>query len=383
MLKLNNNTLRPGIMAGLALLTVCVMTIHAQNNAGLTPVPGSNGQWQVEQAERSGDARIAPFLGREALWLKNNTAVIRNDQDFTDGTIEFDVAPMEQGHFIAVQFRRSGFRQTENIYLRPFSSGEFDAMQYAPQINGATWQLYPEFNAQAELPRNAWTHVRLAVSGARLQVYVNNTTSPALVVPRLRSDSTTGKVSFWARVNNSPEVWAAALSNVTIRHAPATAIDKRVTPPAGFLTDWEVAELVRQPPGPVTRLPELKGWRAVPVEESGLLNLSRLFGRQTEPVTAFARTTIKATEARLLPLALGYSDQVSVFLNGELLYSGVNAWESRYPGFLGYVKPSGETLWLHLRPGNNELIMATRDDQRFGWGLVAQLATLPAPASEQ
>lgn len=57
------------------------------------PVAGSDGRWVVEGAGRQGDARIAPFEGREALWLRNNTHAILAGAEFTDGTIEFDVAP--------------------------------------------------------------------------------------------------------------------------------------------------------------------------------------------------------------------------------------------------------------------------------------------------
>jgi hypothetical protein len=55
---------------------------------------------------------------------------------------------MAHGDFVAIVFRRESLRNHENIYLRPRSSGEFMAVQYAPRMNGSsTWQLYPDTNS--------------------------------------------------------------------------------------------------------------------------------------------------------------------------------------------------------------------------------------------
>lgn len=339
-------------------------------------VEGSNGQWHVETTDRAGDARIAEFLGRPALWLKNNTHVIRSGIEFIDGTIEFDAAPMDKGNFIGILFRRESFQNQENIYLRAHRSGLYNAVQYAPRVNGSsTWQLYPEFNATADLPRNQWTHVRVEVRGSRLEVYLNNNPQPVLVVARLRGNPGTGGVSFWGRVNDQPTEWAAALSNISIRPAAPlkTNMSPRPAPPAGTLTSWEVAGPVQSEKGAVTSIPQAKQWRAVEVEESGLVNLNRAFGNVRGRWTAFARTTVKATQAQTALLELGYSDDVTVFLNGEPVYAGVNGFESRHPEYMGFVKPEYENVFLKLRPGDNEIILAVTDDQRFGWGFIARL----------
>ena len=95
---------------------------------------GSNEEWFVEGANRAGDARVAEFLGRQALWVRNSTQVIRSGIDFADGTIEFDVAPMDKGHFIGLLFRRATPTNQENIYLRVHRSGLYNALQYAARI---------------------------------------------------------------------------------------------------------------------------------------------------------------------------------------------------------------------------------------------------------
>jgi hypothetical protein len=64
---------------------------------------------------------------------------------------------------------------------------------------------------------------------------------------------------------------------------------------------------------------------------------------------------------------------VTVFLNGEPVYFGVNGFESRHPEYVGFVKPEYENVTLNLRAGANEITLAVTDGQRFGWGFVARL----------
>ncbi len=263
---------------------------------------GSNEQWYAEGKERASDARVAEFLGRQALWLKNGTQVMRSDLEFVDGTIEFDFAPMTNGNFLGVIFRRVSFGNHENIYLRLHRSGLYNAIQYAPRMNfSPTWQLYPEFNAVAEFPRNQWTHVRLEVSATSMEMYLHNQEKPVLVVARLRGVTDKGAVSFWGRVSDRPAEWAVAVSNVSIRPANSskTGASGRPAPPPGTLMSWELAGPVKTEGAEVTSLPELKDWRAVATEESGLVNINRALRRTPERSTAFARTTLPASDARL------------------------------------------------------------------------------------
>jgi hypothetical protein len=279
---------------------------------------------------------------------------------------------MDDGDFIGITFRRESQTNHENIYIRPPRSGEFMAIQYAPRINGSsTWQLYREFTAPTRWPRNQWTHVKVEIHGSQLDVFVGATTKPTLSVPRLRHASASGEVGFWARVNNRPAEWAAALSNISIRPAAASVprIDS-VPPQPGVVTNWEVAGPFPAVAGPVHSMPGDLTWTPVPCEESGLVNLNRLFSAKPQQgrFTAFLRTTLTAPAAKRLLAGIGYSDDVTVFVNGEPMYSGVNGWESRAPGFASFVDPRFERIWLPLRSGTNEIVLAVTDDQLFGWG---------------
>ena len=346
-----------------------MVTITGQQPPARSAIPGST-MWTVEGAARMGDVKVEPFLDRPSLWLRNNTHAIRTDTRFTDGTIEFDLAPMAEGDFAAVVFRRESITNHENIYIRPRQSGRFMAIQYAPRINGSsTWQLYPQFTAALEWPRHAWTHVRVEVHGSRLEVFVGGASTPTLVVPRLRHRSATGEVAFWGRVNNRPEVWAAAISNISI--TPAADAPRLLAPASerGVVTNWQVAGPLPAASTVVT-VPAGLTWEPMPVEESGLLNINSRVPVQPRqgPLAVFARTTIQSATARRVLAGIGYSDEVTVFVNGEPIYTARNGWESRYPEYVGFVDPRFERVWLPLRAGENEVVLAVTDDQRFGWG---------------
>ncbi len=346
-------------LAALALMVSASAIVHPLGRSSplTNPVQSTElaerlSDWQVDPGRES-DIKVDSFLGRQALWLKNNTHARRHGFILADGTIELDVAPMDSGDFIGITFRRESQTNHENIYIRPARSGEFMAIQYAPRTNGSsTWQLYPEFTAPARWPRNQWTHVRVEIRGSKLDVFVGETTKPTLSVPRLRHASTSGEVGFWARVNNRPGEWAAALSNISIRPA-ATSLPRTepAPPPPGFVTNWEVAG-----PLPAAVASGRCGARRSEVDRRCHRGI-----RTREPQPALSREAAarpihrlpphdasRASSARRLPAGIGYSDDVTVFVNGEPVYSGVNGWESRAPGFASFVDPRFERVWLPL-----------------------------------
>jgi hypothetical protein len=63
---------------------------------------------------------------------------------------------------------------------------------------------------------------------------------------------------------------------------------------------------------------------------------------------------------------------VRVYLNGRLLYSGNDTFLSRDYRFLGSIGYF-DALYLPLRQGENELLMAVSEDQG-GWGVQAKIA---------
>jgi hypothetical protein len=331
-------------------------------------IPGAPGDWVLPEG-----TLIAPFLGRPALWLRNGQRPYRQDVTFLEGTIEFDVAPMPGAVFVGVTFRRESRAQYETIYFRPGDNGQWDAVQYMPRVgDGSQWQLYPQYQAAATLPEGQWTHVRVVVIGDSLRLFVAGSGEPVLEVPRLRGVVMPGTVGFW--VNGAGDSWAAAISNVLIQptQPTGTAGAPPDVPSEGFITRWEASPVLPADSGPVRAIPPVAEWTEVSAEEDGLVNLTLRYGQPEGRNTVFLRRRLDSPETQSVPLEITYSDEITVFLNGRPLYSGVNRWEGRYPGFLASLALGAETVYLPLASGRNDLVVAVTDEA-FGWGLIARL----------
>jgi hypothetical protein len=86
----------------------------------------------------------------------------------------------------------------------------------------------------------------------------------------------------------------------------------------------------------------------------------------------YARTNIESDRDQVKKLEIGYSDEVSVFLNGQILYRGRSAQGFRDPGFLGIMNPENDAVYLPLKKGNNELLLAV-SELGGGWGFICRL----------
>ncbi len=83
----------------------------------------------------------------------------------------------------------------------------------------------------------------------------------------------------------------------------------------------------------------------------------------------YARTTIDSARDQVKKLYIGYSDDVSVFLNGKILFRGRSAQNFRDPGFLGIVNAENDAVYLPLKKGRNELMLAV-SELGGGWGFI-------------
>ena len=347
----------------------------AARQAVRTPVGPPALGWAVDRADLAGNVKFEPLLGRaDAMVLRGNTHVVKTGLDFGDGTLEFDLAPLANGDFAAITFRRQSFTNHENIYLRLRRSGDFMAMQYAPRVNGSsTWQLYQQFAVATEWPRETWTHIRVEIAGSKMDVFAGDAKTPVLSVPRLRNGTTNGEIGFWARVNDRPQEWAAAISNLRVTPAKATALTAAANAPVQFVWNWQLSDPAPAS-GAVMKVPPSIGkWTAARAEESGLININRLFPVQKERSVIFAKNTLRSDAARRVLAGIGYSDDITVFVNGEPIYTGINGWDSRAPALNSFVDTRWESAFLPLREGDNEIVLAVADDQRFGWGFALRI----------
>ena len=325
------------------------------------------------------------YLERPSLFIDNGVALLR-DSSFGDGTVEFDVALHGHASFAGIAFRALSEDNYELIYLRPHLSRRPDALQYTPIHNGGeAWQLYsgPGDTGEAELPLNRWLHVKLVVSGYTARLFVDGATIPQLTVPSLRRSWTRGMIGLWGALGG------ANFSNVVVSPDDATAPAARPAepPPAPHtLTKWDLSPAfettaVKDDVLPTPAESSAFAWTSVTAENSGLVNIAEYRRRtRTSPSSlalVFARAVITASRAERMKLVFTYSDRVHVFVNGRLLFAGDSTFQSRDPSFLGVASLGPDAIYVDLRPGSNEIVLAV--SEKFGgWGFAARLEPIDA-----
>jgi hypothetical protein len=379
------------IMSGLVGWAVPGTAAAAQSEAPpAVSVPTDSPRWELEA-----NAKATEYQGRKALFLDGGAAILK-DFEMRDGVIDVDVATPASRGFLGLQFRiADDGANAEWVYLRQHKSGLPDAMQYTPVLHtGANWQIYngPGFTGAVDIPKDVWFHLRLEVTGAQARLYVKDMDAPALVMNDLKSGVEKGQVALYVLTG------ATYFSNFGIRTTPDAPWERHLPPmPSGTLTKWSLSPsydaLQRNLERPLS--PAESGgmqWKDVEAEPPGFVVLYRYydaphirvsfatdFSKRLEPQpgmrVVYARATIDSDRDEVKKLEIGYSDDVSVFLNGQILFRGRSAQNFRDPGFLGIVNPENDAVYLPLKKGRNELMLAV-SELGGGWGFICRLKDL-------
>ena len=339
--------------------------------AAQEPTPSSVfARWEIVDP----GGRAMPYLGRDSLFLSDGLALMP-EVAFADGVIAFDVAMHGQPGFAGVVFRGQSPTDYELVYLRTHRSRQWDALQYTPVFGlQEAWQLYSGagYNGAAELPLNRWVHVEVVVDGRTARVHVDHAAQPQLTVTDLKRPWASGRVGLWGRSG------AGNFSNVTVTPSPAARPPAARTdvPLSGVITRWALGPVDEAAAEPAERVPPVAHWDATEAEPNGILNLARFRRAAPSPggqsSRLLARTVLRSAAARTVRLAFGYSDAVTIFLNGRARFSGRNAYLERDGSALGTMTLGPDVLHLNLTAGANELVFAV--SERFGgWGLAARL----------
>lgn len=340
-----------------------------------------------------GKASFTDYQGRKSIMLDGGAAFLK-DFEMRDAIIDFDVSTPANRGFFGVQFRiDSTGTSGEYIYLRQHYSGQPDAIQYTPLFGaGLNWQLYngPGFTGAVDIPQNQWFHVRIIVKGAQAYLYVTDMNTPALVMSDLKSGVEKGVLALAVITG------ATYFSNFKIETTPDAVWQReQLTMPPGILTGWGLSpsyDAVSTDPerpltaGEIDTIP----WQMVEAEAPGLVAILRYrnapgirasfindFSKRLEPQPGskmvYARCIINSENGGLKKLNIGYSDEVSVFLNGQILYRGRSSQNFRDTKYLGIVDPESEAVYLQLKKGENELILAVTEIAGGGWGFICRL----------
>jgi hypothetical protein len=88
-------------------------------------------------------------------------------------------------------------------------------------------------------------------------------------------------------------------------------------------------------------------------------------------VGAVARVTVAADTAGVYRMDLGFSDKITAFVNGRVLFHRDDAYDyaNRRDGLIGF---SQAAVFLPLRAGNNTLEFVVTD-VFGGWGLMGRI----------
>ncbi len=313
-----------------------------------------------------------------------------------DAVIDVDVSTPANRGFFGIQFRiDSTGSNSEWVYLRQHNSGLPDAMQYTPVLNtGLNWQIFngPGFTGAVDIPKDEWFHIRLVVTGAQANLYVKDMDKPVLVMNDLKSGIQRGQVALAVLIG------ATYFSNFKIRRTP-DVVWKRDLPvmPQGTLTSWKLSPsydasgINLERPLTSSEIDTIP-WQNVEAEPPGFVTIYRYcdaphirvsfandFSKRLDPQpgmrVVYARIIINSTSDEVRKLNIGYSDDVSVFLNGNILFRGRSAQNFRDPRFLGIMDPDNDAVYLSLKKGENELVLAV-SELGGGWGFICRLEDL-------
>jgi sugar lactone lactonase YvrE len=355
------------VLAG-ALLVCCLEpALVRAADEGPIQVPVDSERWSIAAG------RVVEHLGRQAL----AGSASLGDVALTDGTIEVDVAVTGATSYPGIDFRMQPDGAGESVYLRPHRISRYgDSIQYAPKAGRASsWQLYSGegYTAGFDIPAGEWFTLKLEVLGGRARAFIGDSDQPALVVEHLQSDHTAGGIAL-----SGPPDGSAFFSNFRYSAEPPTGFGPpawRDSPP-GIIAEWQVSEVVSDEIAEADVLPGsdvLNGlsWQRVESDPSGLVDISRRVPRTgARPDTVLARTTVLSDRQVVRPLDIGYSDHVTVYLNGRPVFRGRSAYRERDPSFLGIVGPY-DTVFLPLDEGDNQLVLKVTE-AFGGWGLLAR-----------
>jgi len=329
----------------------------------------------------NGSAEFVQHKGFESLALKNGAWAVLNDLVFGSGTIEFDVETTEEmGTGIA--FRVRGKDTLEYVYLRPSPKCPEDGkcMQYTPITHGVMlWDLFPRYQASAPLKEGEWNHVKLVVSGQRMNVFINGARTPTLKIGRLEGDASEGGIwligpGFFANLTVAADVVGELPSEP---EQDATASDPR------YLRSWQLSPYSTLSAGKEPAIEDLPAptaaWQPLAAERSGLVNISRVYGY---PIPSFGpdralvwlKTTIKSDKSQTRKADFGWVREAWVFVNGKLVYADKNLFQPptarKAPD--GRCSLENGSILLPLNAGDNQVVVALANNF-YGWAVIVRL----------
>ncbi len=334
-------------------------------------IPFDTSNWDI----RAQGYILENLDGQNAIYLSNGSMVLK-DRSFVNGTIEYDIRMTERRGFYGIRFRITDPSNAEEFYFRPHQSGNPDANQATPVVNGLSgWQLYfgGAYSVPFEYPFERWMHVKLVIQQQRAQIYLDGSEKPNLSW-QLKHQEDSGALALTS--NLSPIHYA----NFVYQPDVGDIVDFEVAESPsieGIIEGWEVSDKFEEQLlddwDQLDELIEKRVWKQkLTVEENNAVNLAWANSRYdgTDKNTVFARLTIQASRDVMKEFHFGYSDRVVALLNGQPIYRGTNRFNSRDYRYLGTIGLF-DAIYLQLKEGDNTLLLAVSEDFG-GWGVTGK-----------
>lgn len=324
---------------------------------------------------RANSVSFEKLSGREAMCI-DGEAFLRG-VSLAEGSVAVDIANEHHRHFANLIFRAASQDEYETAYLRMHKSGQFDAVQYTPHLNGETnWQLFREAQARIDFGDAPWITLRVDFADDRAQIRVGSESEEPVLETALTLSEQSGRVGLRT-------LFEGCFSNFryTTQRPSRTVSDKVSTIPAriGTIERWSLSRAfpVEQWVGIAASLPQSPDWNTVRAEPNGRLLISRY--RRKASTGGFERNridgvyagvAIHSQQAQSAALQIDASDMATIWLNGEVLFAFDNSFRAKGPLYRGDFDATKQTLALPLREGRNELIVLVAE-RANGWGLAA------------
>jgi hypothetical protein len=366
--------------AALLAMGLCLL-LASQSARAAEPVniPMTADRWTTT----AGTVNFIEYMGKPSIELKAGNyaqhiktgAALLNGLTFRNGTIEYDVAATSD-RGAGFVFRRADQDNYEMFYLRPRPKCEQapDCIQYAPETHGVLlWDMFPQYQGPAPLRLNDWNHVKLVVSGRRMNIFINGAPQPTLKVGRLEGDTENGGLML-----QGPGIFAnLTVTPDAVEELPAepekdpTASDDR------YVRHWQISPYSKLEADQAPTFADLPApsaaWTSLDAERNGLVNASRIYGlplARPDRAVVWLKTTVRSGTAQQKHVSLGWVREIFVFVNGQIVFADKNLYQPpearKTPD--GRLSLENGSLMLPLKAGDNELAIAVVDNF-YGWGL--------------
>ena len=356
----------------------------------VTHISMTPAQWQA-----NGDVSFRHDPTEQDVLVVNKGYAELKHTNFSNGTIAFDAK------FVGSRITGITFRQNDDaadaLYFRPSADCAVseECIQYMPTAHHLfEWDLYGQYQTHAPIDPSGWNHIKLVLSGARMQVFINGARSPTLAVDTLVGGFPDGTI----RLHGPASYAHLSIAPNVVDGLPAAAVNDPAKNDLRYVRHWFASTPFVMPSRMDATLQEDTGidplyasmpkatapWKPIAPDPGGLINLTRWYGdAQTGPTIAgmWLKTTINADHDQIKHVDIGWTREVWVFVNGKLAFQGKNLYgvkgASKEPG--GRLGLTNGSFDLPLHKGANQVAVAIDDnfgggDQHFGWGLEMRLA---------